>query len=116
MPKGIVRRVGRAAQKTYEQRMREKNPPRVSTKTKTQTAPAGADAYTPVRTKIDKPVKTVKTKGGDYHVYKKGSGTAKSFRQAFREARKAGKSTFTWQGRKYTTALKKTSKKKATKK
>jgi len=51
----------------------------------------------------NKPVKTVKTKGGDYKVYRKGSDKAKSFRSAYAAAKKAGKKTFTWDGRKYTT-------------
>ena len=42
-----------------------------------------------------------------YPVYKKASDKAKSFRQDFRDARKAGKKVFTWQGRKYNTKLKK---------
>lgn len=54
----------------------------------------------------ENPVRTVKTKGGDYHVYKKNSISAQSFRQAFRSARQAGKKIFTWRGRKYTTKLK----------
>jgi hypothetical protein len=62
----------------------------------------------------DVPVKTVKTKGGDYNVYKKNSVSAQSFRSAFRAAAKAGKKTFTWKGKKYTTEVKK--KKKSPKK
>lgn len=54
----------------------------------------------------ENPVKTVKTKGGDYPVYKKKSISAQSFRQAFRAARQAGKKIFTWRNRKYTTELK----------
>ena len=49
----------------------------------------------------------VKTKGGDYPVYKKKSASAGSFREAFRLNRKAGKKTFKWRGRLYTTKLKK---------
>ncbi len=56
--------------------------------------------------KADKPVKTVKTKGGDYKVYKKKSASAQSFREAFRAARKSGVKVFTWRGRKYTTKVK----------
>lgn len=43
------------------------------------------------------------TEGGAYPTYKKESKPAKSFRDAFAEARKAGKDTFEWHGRKYTT-------------
>ena len=53
-----------------------------------------------------KPVKTVKTKGGDYPVYKKSSSEAQSFRSAFAAARKSGKKVFEWQGRKYNTKVK----------
>jgi hypothetical protein len=52
------------------------------------------------------PAAVTKTKGGDYPVYKKDSGKAQSFRDAFSSARKAGKKTFTWEGRSYTTAVK----------
>lgn len=48
-----------------------------------------------------------KTKAGNYPVYSKKSSAAKSFRSAFADARKSGKKTFTWQGRKYTTKVKK---------
>ncbi len=48
---------------------------------------------------------TVKTKGGDYPVYGKQSGAGMLFRQAFADARRAGKKQFVWQGRKYTTEM-----------
>lgn len=54
----------------------------------------------------ERAVKTVKTKGGDYKVYRKDSAAAKSFRQAFADARKTGKKVFTWNGKKYSTAVK----------
>ncbi len=47
-----------------------------------------------------------KTKGGNYPVYPKKSSQAASFRSAFASARKAGKKTFTWEGRLYNTKLK----------
>jgi len=53
----------------------------------------------------DQPVRTVRTQGGDYPVYKKDSETAQSFRDAFGTARKSGAREFEWQGRKYGTAL-----------
>ena len=56
--------------------------------------------------KKDEAKKVVKTKGGDYPVYKKDSKPAKSFRSAFASARKAGKKTFSWDGRTYTTEVK----------
>lgn len=69
-----------------------------------------ADTAAKVKAKAapsSKSVKTVHTKGGDYPVYKKDSAEAQSFRGAFADARKAGKKTFTWQGRSYTTEVKK---------
>lgn len=59
-----------------------------------------------------KPLSSVKTKGGDYPVYKKGSSDSNEFAAAFAaalaETRKAGKKigTFEWRGRRYSTALK----------
>ena len=50
--------------------------------------------------------KVVKTKGGNYPVYKKRSVTAKSFRTAFADAKKSGYKTFTWNGKKYNTKTK----------
>ena len=47
-----------------------------------------------------------KTKGGDYKTYAKGSSAAKNFRSAFAAAKKAGKKTFTWNGKRYTTETK----------
>ena len=44
----------------------------------------------------DKAVKTVKTKGGDYNVYKKNSDTAASFRDMYARALKSGSGTFKW--------------------
>ena len=38
-----------------------------------------------------------------YDVYKKGSPTAESFRKKYKKEKDAGKKTFTWNGRKYTT-------------
>ena len=40
---------------------------------------------------------------GDYPVYRKDSAPAQSFRETYNREKKAGKKTFTWQGRKYTT-------------
>ena len=48
-------------------------------------------------------VKVEETKGGDYPFAKAGSETARSFNKTFRDNRKAGKKTFTWQGRSYST-------------
>ena len=40
---------------------------------------------------------------GNYPVYRKDSAPAKDFRATYNKAKKEGKKTFTWQGRKYTT-------------
>jgi hypothetical protein len=57
--------------------------------------------------KIRPGTKAVKvTKGGAYPSYKKASVPAKSFKSAFASASKAGKKTFTWDGRSYTTKKK----------
>lgn len=64
------------------------------------------------RGKIENPKVTgkipsrVKTAGGDYPVYEKGSFQADSFQHAFKSAREAGEKVFEWQGRKYNTKLK----------
>lgn len=47
-----------------------------------------------------------KTKGGEYKTYAKGSSAAKNFRSAFAAAKKAGKKTFTWNGKRYKTETK----------
>ncbi len=51
------------------------------------------------------PVDRVQTKGGEYKVYKKNSGEAKSFRKAFLAAKKDPKklTKFKWRGRWYST-------------
>lgn len=40
---------------------------------------------------------------GNYPIYRKDSAPAKDFRATYNKAKKEGKKTFTWQGRKYTT-------------
>ena len=45
----------------------------------------------------------VKTEGGKYDIYGKGSDKSKDFNKAFGDASKSGKSEFEWEGRKYTT-------------
>jgi hypothetical protein len=56
----------------------------------------------------------VKTKGGNYPVHAKKSKSAKSFRKTYAAARaaamKGGKQSFTWNGRKYNTDKKMTTK------
>ena len=64
---------------------------------------AGVNAPPPVGSA---PVDRVKTKGGEYKVYKKKSEAAQSFRAAFRKAKNKGQKTFTWDGRRYSTKTK----------
>lgn len=54
----------------------------------------------------DKAVKTVKTGGGDYNVYKKDSDTAADFRKTYADAKKGGSGSFEWNGKKYSTGQK----------
>jgi hypothetical protein len=49
-------------------------------------------------------VDTVKTKGGDYNVYKKDSAMAQSFRDAYKAAKGSGAKVFNWNGLKYKVA------------
>ena len=70
-------------------------------------AKAKVKAKAPETGKVRKGAKGVKsTKGGEYVKYDKKSKAAKSFRSEFAAARKAGKSSFTWDGRSYSTAMK----------
>lgn len=46
------------------------------------------------------------TRAGEFKTFAKDSSAAKNFRSAFAAARKAGKKTFTWNGKRYTTAMK----------
>ena len=48
-----------------------------------------------------------RTKKEDYPTYKKGTESSAAFRTAFKKAKDAGSKTFTFEGRKYTTADKK---------
>ena len=57
--------------------------------------------------------KAVKTKGGTYVKYKKGSASAKSFGKTFKAKCAGGASSFTWQGRSYSCAKKSDTKKAA---
>lgn len=83
--------------------MAKKNPKSVTTTAKTlkQTKKLKATG------KIRKGAKSVKvTQGGAYASYGKKTKAAKSFRSSFAAAKKAGKKTFTWDGRKYSTKTK----------
>jgi histone H1/5 len=104
-PRGATRSTGQAAASR-----------RAGTKAAPRTGRAGragvaaATVAVPMAASVvkrgEKPVRTVKTKGGDYPVYAKKSDKAASFRKAFAAARKSGKKTFTWDGRKYNTKVK----------
>ena len=73
---------------------------------------AGSKARAILRPKkglIRRPKKVVaseQTKGGQFPIYRKGTGPSKSFNRAFAEASKRGEATFMWDGRKYTTKKK----------
>ena len=103
MGKGKEGSVGRGRTKSNENvatgRAAEKPAPTPASKAKSSnsSSPKGGTGYSG---------KSVRTKGGDYPVYKKGSEEGNSFKSAFAAAKKAGKSEFTWQGRKYNTKTK----------
>ena len=66
---------------------------------------AKVKAKAPETGKVRAGAKGVKsTKGGEYVKYGKKSKAAKSFRSEFAAARKAGKTSFSWDGRSYSTA------------
>ena len=53
--------------------------------------------------RLEDAVSVQRTGGGNYGTYQRGSQTAASFREAYANARRAGKDTFTWRNRRYTT-------------
>ena len=79
---------------------------RASARRKATAARSRAVTVTPRPPVGSAPVDRVKTKGGEYKVYKKKSEAAQSFRAAFRKAKNKGQKTFTWDGRRYTTKTK----------
>ena len=109
-----------AVQKSYKERMADIAKHRAEMKVKRAAAKkakaerkVAKQASKAKRKAAKKPVSVEKTKGGDYPVYKKESKKAESFRSKFGKASKAGKKTFKWKGRSYTTekaAPKKTAK------
>ena len=72
------------------------------------TAPASkrGETFTPNPRSRSTVTGSTQTKGGEYKTYKKDSAMAGDFRSSFAAAKKAGKSEFTWQGRKYSTKTK----------
>ena len=53
--------------------------------------------------RLEDAVAIQRTGGGNYGTYQRGSQTAASFREAYSNAKRAGKDTFTWRNRRYTT-------------
>lgn len=53
--------------------------------------------------RLEDAVSVQRTGGGNYGTYQRGSQTAQSFRDAYASAKRAGKDTFTWRNRRYTT-------------
>ena len=53
--------------------------------------------------RLEDAVSVQRTGGGNYGTYQRGSQTAASFRDAYANAKRAGKDTFTWRNRRYTT-------------
>lgn len=103
----------RAKQKAAGEARRKKPTakPRVTGKnTHKKTADSGKTAsYTNTNRRAQASSKEtggVRTKAGNYPVYKKKSAAATSFRTAFANARKSGYKTFTWEGKKYNTKTK----------
>ena len=80
-------------------RMKQSSEPSTNSSTpKSDTTPATSTPKTDSTTSSgDKPVSVVKTKGGDYNVYAKGSDKAADFRKTYA----AAKGNFEWEGRKY---------------
>ena len=66
----------------------------------------GQKASTRKAVSVSKSTGTVKTKGGDYKTFAKGSKASGNFREAFALAKKKGGKTFTWNGKKYSTKTK----------
>ena len=53
--------------------------------------------------RLEDAVSVQRTGGGNYGTYQRGSQTAQSFREAYSRAKRAGRQTFTWRNRRYTT-------------
>ena len=74
------------------------------------TGRSGSSTTTRRSATSDEPVGFERTKGGDYPIYRRNSAPAKSFREAFANARKEGLSVFEWKAadgvtRRYNTEL-----------
>tara|TARA_R110002012_G_scaffold94030_1_gene227876 strand:+ start:48 stop:722 length:675 start_codon:yes stop_codon:yes gene_type:complete len=118
---GIFKKIG-AGIKARRKRRKEKKITKLGTQY-SMTKPAKAKVTTVAvkdkseldpKGRIRKGAQSVKvTKGGAYATYGKKSKAAGSFRSSFAEARKAGKKTFKWDGRSYSTAVAKPAAKKA---
>lgn len=106
---GDVLTLGQAS-RFYRDKQKSKSASGAAPSNVSKTSPARSKTASTAKSKPlsrnEPPVSMRKTRGGDYPVYKKGSSSAQSFREAFASARKAGKKEFTWQGRKYNTKVK----------
>ena len=99
----MLEKEGNNKMATYKERVAALKEAGKETKRKHAEAKAKRKAAKAKKKAAKKPVSVVKTKGGDYPVYKKESKKAESFRSKFAKSRKAGKKTFTWKGKSYST-------------
>lgn len=72
----------------------------------TRATPIAAEPPAPIRSAPSGSNQSERSLTPNYPVYQKDSAPAKDFRRAFAEARSAGDTEFTWQGRKYNTKVK----------
>lgn len=98
-----------AAERKANATRKEPVAPKRTPKVTVQEAPPARPAYTDVSAppRMPRNFGTPDKKKSDYPTYEKNSDEAKSFRSAFAAARKDGAKTFMWEGRKYTTDVKK---------
>ena len=99
------RRIGAAATaaSTAPLAMSSNTSSSTATKPKPKARGAGSRARNQAASKI---TGRKMTRAGEYKTFAKDSSAAKNFRSAFATARKAGKKTFTWNGKRYTTETK----------
>ena len=98
-----------AAERKVNATRKEPVAPKRTPKVTVQEAPPARPAYTEVSAppRMPRNFGMSDKKKSDYPTYEKKSDEAKSFRSAFAAARKDGAKTFMWEGRKYTTDVKK---------
>ena len=111
--KSLEKKMGKDSKlKTSKSKVKLRRPKEIDTKGITKKAVAKKLSSKVSKTKTskskvsEKAVKTVKTKGGDYKVYKKESKKAGSFRSAFKSncAGKGAGDSFSWNGKSYSCA------------